>query len=296
MDIFESGRFTKIQPIEKGWSGDKKYCATDASGTKYLLRISPQSKYDRWRKQFEILNLVASLGVPISQPIELGLCEDGTYTLHSWIDGFDLSDILPSLPEARQYELGLQSGIILKKIHTVPAPEEIGDWATHYNSKLDKRIQAYLACDIKFEGDSHVIDFINQNRHLLADRPRCFQHGDYHDGNMMLHQNNLVIIDFERYDFDDSWHEFNRIAFSAKTSPVFASGQLHGYFDGKPPKEFFCLLAFYLAENMLSSLPWAIPFGQAEIDYMLKRNRDILAWYDNMKNPMPTWYCSHIRA
>ena len=29
------------EPIQKGWSGDQKYCVTDRHGQKYLLRISP---------------------------------------------------------------------------------------------------------------------------------------------------------------------------------------------------------------------------------------------------------------
>ena len=32
--------------IDAGWSGDKKYCMTDDLGDKYLLRISPEGKYD----------------------------------------------------------------------------------------------------------------------------------------------------------------------------------------------------------------------------------------------------------
>lgn len=33
--------------IEKGWSDDRKYCATTADGSKYLLRISPPERHER---------------------------------------------------------------------------------------------------------------------------------------------------------------------------------------------------------------------------------------------------------
>ena len=33
-----------------------------------------------------------------------------------------------------------------------------------------------------------------------------------------------------------------------------------------------------------------IPFGQAEVEVMRNQARDILDWYDNMKNPVPKWY------
>jgi hypothetical protein len=35
---------------------------------------------------------------------------------------------------------------------------------------------------------------------------------------------------------------------------------------------------------------WAIPFGQGEIDTMLNQAKEVLSWYDNMQNPVPTWY------
>ena len=107
---------------------------------------------------------------------------------------------------------------------------------------------------------------------------------------MILEQGELKIIDFDRYDFGDSWEEFNRIVWSVAASPRFASGQLHGYFDGEPPLEFFKLLAFYIASNTLSSIYWAIPFGQSEINVMRRQSQDVLTWFDNMKNPVPAWY------
>lgn len=65
---------------------------------------------------------------------------------------------------------------------------------------------------------------------------------------------------------------------------------VNGYFDGDVPLEFWRLLALYISSNTLSSVPWAIPFGQSEIDTMLDQAKEVLQWYDNMKNPVPTWY------
>lgn len=33
-------KFISKQPINKGWSCDKKYCAITADGTKYFLRVT----------------------------------------------------------------------------------------------------------------------------------------------------------------------------------------------------------------------------------------------------------------
>jgi aminoglycoside phosphotransferase (APT) family kinase protein len=289
-------QFSKVKPITKGWSGDKKYCATKVDGTKYLLRISPTARYETKKALFELLQKVDGLGVPTCKSVELGTCKDGVYILQSWIDGEDAEKAIPMLPETEQYVLGLKSGEILRKIHSIPAPETQEEWAAWFNRKTNNKIQKYRECGLRFKGDDKVIEYIENNRYLLENRPQCFQHGDYHIGNMMLEKGELRIIDFDRYDFGDPWEEFNRIVWCAAESPYFATGQLRGYFDGspqrgsEPPMEFFKLLAFYIASNTLSSIYWAIPFGQSEINTMMKQSQDVLTWFDNMRNPVPTWY------
>ena len=81
----------------------------------------------------------------------------------------------------------------------------------------------------------------------------------------------LQIIDFDRYDFGDPWEEFNRIVWCAQKPPLFASGMVNGYFDGDVPPDFWKLLALYISSNTLSSVYWAISFGQDEVDTMLNQ-------------------------
>jgi serine/threonine-protein kinase len=283
-------RFLSSDFIEKGWSTDKKYKVTDASGISYLLRISPIDRHDNRKALFEMQKQVLSLDIPMCLPVEFGICTDGVYILQSWIDGEDLESVLPLLPEAEQYVLGIKSGEMLRKIHSIPAPETQEEWAVRFNRKVDKNIERYNGCGLRFDGDEYVFDYIAKSRHLLKNRPQCFQHGDYHSGNMMLEKGELTIIDFDRYDYGDPWEEFNRIVFSAELSAHFATGQLRGYFDGEPPKGFFELLAFYISCNALSSIPWAIPFGQSDVDIMMKQTQTVLSWFSNMQNTVPTWY------
>lgn len=282
--------FKMMEPVNKGWSEDKKYQVTKEDGTRYLLRISPIDRFETRKALFTLLQKVEKLDIPMCKPVEFGTCKDGVYALHTWIDGKDAEEVIPLLPETEQYILGLKVGEILKKIHSIPAPENQEDWYTRFNRKTNIKIQKYKECPLRFEGDEKVIAYLENNSELLKNRPQCFQHGDYHIGNMMTENGNLVIIDFDRFDFGDPWEEFNRIVWCAQASPYFASGQLNGYFGGKPPIEFFKLLAFYIASNTLSSIPWAIPFGQSDVDTMMKQAKDVLDWYDNMKNPVPKWY------
>lgn len=284
--------FSNIQPIEKGWSGDKKYCITAENNIKYLLRISPDSKYESRKLLFSLMKQLADLNIPMCKPIEFGTCSDGVYSLQSWVNGEDLENVLPALSEPQQYMLGMESGKILRKIHSLPAPETQEKWTSRFNRKTDMKIKEYLKCDIRFDGDSFMLDYIENNRHLLENRPQCFQHGDYHAGNMMMENGKITIIDFDRYDFGDPWEEFNRIVWSADLSPHFATGQLNGYFDQAPPLEFFKLLAFYASCNAVSSIPWSIPYGKSDVDIMIEQAENVLKWFDNMNSPIPSWYLS----
>jgi hypothetical protein len=48
--------------------------------------------------------------------------------------------------------------------------------------------------------------------------------------------------------------------------------------------------AFYIASTTLSNIYWAAPFGRSDLDFMIKLNGDILSWYEDMRNPVPSWY------
>lgn len=283
--------FIARERISKGWSNDKKYCVTDESANRYLLRISDIALYDAKLSEFHKMKQVASLGVPMCLPLEFGTCEEGVYSIQSWIDGVEAEEVIPTLSDTEQYRYGLEAGRILRKIHAIPAPDTQEDWESRFNRKVDYKIKTYKECPIQYENGQAFIDYIKGNRHLLKDRPQVYQHGDYHIGNMMIDTHGkLCIIDFDRSDYGDPWEEFNRIVWCAQKSSLFASGMVNGYFDGEVPLEFWELLALYISSNTLSSVYWAIPFGQEEVNTMLNQAREVLAWYDNMRNPIPAWY------
>jgi len=72
--------------------------------------------------------------------------------------------------------------------------------------------------------------------------------------------------------------------YAAKDGSPGGSGQV------RIPLEFFQLMSLYIASNMLASVPWAIPFGQEEVDVMLKQAEQVLDWYDGFRNCVPRWY------
>lgn len=288
--ILNQLKFISKELIDKGWSSDKKYCITSDDGKKYLLRIIPKEKIANRVDMFYMEQRVEALGVPMCKPLEIGKYDENIYTIQTWINGKDANDVIPFLNEKEQYNYGVETGRILKKIHSIKAPKNQPDWETIYNEKIDRNIKMYNECPVKFDGSDYAIDYIEKNRHLLLGRPQTFQHGDYHIGNLMIENDKLIVIDFNRADFGDPFEEFNRIVWDAKVSNMFATGIINGYFDYEVPEEFWKLLALYLSSNTLGSIAWSIPFGEAEINVIKNQANAVMKWYDNMKRIVPAWY------
>ena len=296
--------FVSLTLIEKGWSHDRKYRAVTAEGEVFLLRVMPEGTHEKWFPWFERQKAYARLGVPMCETCEFGEWpgrEGGVYAVQRWIDGEDAEAVLPRLTPEAQYEEGLKAGRILRLIHSLPIPEDtrrgLPDWEAKFNAKLDRKIKGYLDCPLRIEGDAHLFRYIEETRPLLGGRPNACQHGDYHVGNMMFERRGefpgrLTVIDFNREDFGDPWEEFNRIVWCAGCAPAFARGRVDGYFGGAEhvPELFWRLLALYIASNTLSSLYWAIPFGEREIKTMTAQAAAVLGWFENMTNPVPSWY------
>ncbi len=285
--------FTSKTPITKGWSSDRKYCVTDESGAKYLLRTANASLFNAKKFEFDMMKQVEALGIPMCSPIELGTCDDGVYTLHSWIDGVDAGDIIATLSPDRQYAYGLEAGRILRRLHSIPVPAGRESWEQFYNRKLDAKLQKYKDCTVKYDNGDFFIDYINANRHLLKGRPQVYRHGDYHRGNLMLGKDGrLYVIDFGRNDYGDPWEDHKSITWDVGVSAHFASGRIDGYFNGSIPEDFWKTLALYIFCGILSSAVWAIAFGEGEVQTMQKQAAAVLSWYGSTQTAVPAWYSS----
>ena len=281
---------TQRRLIRKGWSGDQKYRVKHA-GEPCLLRISSTEKHARAEEVFRTMKRFFKLGIPMCEPLEMGVCEEGVYALYSWIEGEDAEKVLRRTSPEEQYAYGLEAGRILCRMHALRAPRSTPPWEERFGQKIDRKLRAYGECPVRVEGEEQFLRYIEAHRGLLANRPQVLQHGDYHAGNLMIDRDGkLFVIDFDRFDVGDPWEEFNRIVWDAEKCPDFASGMIDGYFGGEIPEEFWKLLALYLAANALGSIPWAIPYGKREISVMRRLSAQVLAWYNGMTETIPAWY------
>lgn len=291
MSIFEN--LVSREPIDRGWSADRKFKVMDDAGRAYFLRISPLAQYEKRKLQFSHMEQVRALGVRVCEPVELGLCPEGCYTLLGWVEGRDAEGVLPNLTGEQRRALGLEAGGMLRRIHTLPAPFRAETWAVRYGRKMDAKLAAYESCPLKYEKGELYLELLRQERHLVENRPTVWHHGDFHCGNLMLDGDmRLWVIDFDREDVGDPWYEFNRIIWDVRAGAEYACGMVDGYFDGAVPEEFWRILRLYQCQNMISSLPWAIGFGDGEIRIAVENARRVLGWYDDLREIVPDWYAS----
>ena len=172
-DIPNYSGFTKIEPIAKGLSADHKFYVETTDG-RFLLRVSDIWEHDSKKAEFERMQHMANLDVPMPRPIAFGVYADGNkiFQLTTWCEGKSLESILTTLPETEQYVAELKVGKILRKIHSISAPEGIGNWQERYVNVIGERIQTFYDCGIRFDGWENIIKYYEDNLYLLRNRPQ----------------------------------------------------------------------------------------------------------------------------
>ncbi|HIH7897455.1 TPA: aminoglycoside phosphotransferase family protein [Streptococcus suis] len=284
-------RIVSRQPLTKGWSTDQKYKVQLEDGRFGLLRIAERPAYEAKRLEFQLVENLFGLGLPVAEPLSFWADDLSVYTLYEWMEGQDMNDLATSLSEQTLYELGCQSGKFLRTLHALPIDQSLRDWNSFYQAKIDNKLAAYQAASHSYPNGQAMIAFVQANRHLLEGRPIAYHHGDFHTGNFLRGQDGrLKILDFDRYDIGDPWEEFNRLIFTADLSPAFARGQVDAYFDGAIPEEFWKLMALYVTVNSLGALSWAEQVDSEQIPLMKLQAQKISEWYEYFNHHLPKWY------
>ena len=276
--------------ISKGYSEEIKYKVK--ADKNYFLKISPLSFAKK--KDLE-LRYISDLEKVIKFPdlIEIKFENDSILSLYEWIDGVDFREHVTYLTDKELYQYGIQAGEFLKKIHSISIEEYSDNWEEYYVQKSMKKIDSFKMANIYFPEIETFINYIQIHQYLLQDRPISLCHGDFHVGNMMidLETKELVIIDFGSIEIGDPMEEFNRMIWNAQLSEEFATGLINGYFNGKNiPDDFWKLMAYYMACDVVGSIPWAVNYGNDQLITMLERAKLVLDWFDDFERMIPKFY------
>ncbi len=285
--------FAKVEPINKGWSNEKKYYIETSDGRKLLLRIADASEFKRKQALYAMLERISELDIPMPRPVGFGLCNDNksVYQLLTWVDGADVESTLPKISKAEQIKIGLKTGCLLRKIHSIPTPEGTEDWDNRFNRMLQSQLKEYdTKPELHCELGEMVIEYLNNNRAILGVRPSTCIHGDYNLGNLIIMPSGeLGAIDFSS-SYGDAYWDIFKVNWRPALFPGFFSGLIRGYFDSEPPLEFWNAYTFYFAYGALIALTTPERVGLNNLVEGKGVAQDILGWSDGLKNPVPAWY------
>nr|WP_246096311.1 aminoglycoside phosphotransferase family protein [Paenibacillus sinopodophylli] len=286
----------KLEQIHKGYSSDDKYIVYNRNGhPSYILRTYSIDQDKNKRLEFSRLQLMEKHDVKCSRPIEIGTLPEQElgYMIVSFIEGNEASEELLLLTEEEQFNIGVQAGLELKKIHQVSCPDHMKSWGERMAAKHHQYRVEYAKCGVAINNEEKLLSFIDDKLHLMKDRPNLFQHDDYHIGNLIVKDGKLSgIIDFNRYDWGDPIHEFVKVGiFSAEVSVPFSVGQIQEYNHyNEPDDEFWQLYSLYLAMMLVSSIVWILKVKPDESDIMLKKIHKVMDDHNNFERMIPKWY------
>ena len=291
INFIKENNIVKIEPLNKGWSGDKKYILIDNKEKKYLLRTSTPSKFEKRKNQFDFLHQVSMLNINCSKPLEFGLLENGdNYMVLTYLEGESAEDEILKFDDISCYKLGYEAGEMLRKIHSLPFIKQKETWWDRYQVKMQRKIDAILSCQYRLPLQEEIIEYYQKYAYLMKDRPLVFSHGDYHLGNMVINNGHIGVVDFDKVNPADPYDEFKPFCWNVMRNEYFETGLINGYFKNNVPADFFKILKFYTAESLISHLPWAVEFGEEEIKIADEIAIMQMKWYDNFKLEIPTWY------
>lgn len=284
--------FVKVEPIHKGWSGDKKYYVEAENGERFLLRVSDISKYKEKESEFEIMKKMSATGMKMSLPISFGVCENekSVYQLLTWCDGVEAKEALYNLSDEEQYIFGQKAAKILRQMETIdykPASEE---WVISYQERVKYYIELYRKCGYTFDGDEMVISYLQTRLQHIGERPTALMHNDFQTDNMVISPDGeLYIIDFQMCGIADPYHVLTGVGVSAMYSIPFAKGQIEEYFGRNVPEDFWEKYNHYMLAEMLYSFTVGVNMEE-ERENTLHMFDDEVERIKNNGSHIPKWY------
>lgn len=184
--------YKEVIEIKKGFSTDEKYVIHMHDGNKkLLLRMFNLEELELRKTEYSIMERMQDYHVTCSQPISIGEVANRGYMITSYIEGKDAEDEISKYSDQEQYNTGIDAGKELRKMHQLSAPDYISSWYSRKVEKHKKYIDAYLECEVKVKNDHKIMDFIDENIHLMKQRPNLFQHDDFHLGNIIVNNKRI---------------------------------------------------------------------------------------------------------
>jgi|GEM_PF-3259135 len=273
--------------ITQGYSKDLKFKLLDQYGKSYFLRISGKSNHEKLDHEWHVLNMLVDASFPVSKPIAYFVHHQSTYLITEWIPGDQLSNVINTYSTIDQYRLGMRVGELMHQYHLMMKAK--GDLTSFVTRKC---FEATVDFDrVGCEHELNILEtYIKDNLHFLDDPNPVVEHSDFHLGNLILHVNDLYIIDFNGSHLGSIYDEFYKLdLFDMEISRPYVFGVMKCYLSYVDPVLFFRKHLLFVAIACISSLRYGRKEGGQIFEQELKRIRRIIHEYDDFRSILPLW-------
>lgn len=280
---------SSFQLIEEGFSDDEKWCVDQT----YLLRISPTSDISKLVEQAKLTNEVYALDARIPYVHDVGVLENRAYTILDYMIGENGDVALPMKSPEVQYGIGLEVGNALKNMHSIVAAKDYPSWEEIWRGRFESQADRFKKIVSRHPNYESILPFIQDNLHLLKNRPCCVQHFDFHPGNILIHEDSFTgLIDMQKIRYADPINEFYKLEyFNVHVSRPYSCGVVDGYHDEKPiPNLFWELHRLYAAMHLVFAEVWGHDGGINQLEKFQKYTRFTLDQFEDFKLLIPKWY------
>lgn len=280
---------TSFQLIEEGFSNDEKWCVDQI----YLLRISTTSDISKLVEQAKLTNEVHALDARIPYVHDVGVYKNRAYMILDYMIGENGDDALPIKSPEVQYEIGLQVGNALKNMHSIKATNNYPSWEETWRGRFDNQAARFKEIVNRHPNYESILPFIQDNLHLLKNRPSCIQHFDFHPGNILIYEDRFTgLIDMQKIRYADPINEFYKMEyFNVQVSRAYARGVVDGYHDEKPiPNSFWEMHRLYAAMHLVFAEVWGHEGGIDQKEKFQKYTRFTIDQFDEFRLLIPKWY------
>ena len=304
MNIFEikqlipnSKNWMSAEEIKYGWSGEQKYIITDQKKQKFLLRLLNRNQFESQLPAIKFLQKCGNTINNVPKVYSFGITSDENYAflLLDYITGENGMKVIQNYNTDDQYLLGYKMGKTLFDIHNLKTYADEYNETCNYKQEVEKYLNYYFKNKDKFPFLTNIENSINNFLPTILNRPKVMLHNDFHLGNMIINNNEIYLIDFNRAKLGDNIKDFDGIAWSATHSVHFATGLLDAYVQNTPNvNEFFQILHGYINIWQIQMLYFIADQDDEEKKTVLDLIKFTSSWFD--KNAyIPNWYLQNTR-
>lgn len=288
--IPNSENFESAKKLTLGWSDEEKYIVS-CSGARVLLRVLKKESFEAQLKAIKSLQKFSQTSKLVPKVLDFGLTKDENsgYILLEYINGFNAMETISEYTIKEQYEFGVAMGETIKLFHQQSKKEIIESEKNKFLEKVKNFLNYYHENKNQFNFLSDKEPIINSFLEKVKNRPYVMLHNDFHLGNMILDENKISLIDFNRATYGDYIKEFDGIAWCVKVSKYFAQGIIDAYLFDEDEDEFFAYLKGYINIWQVQMLYFIKDQDDEEKNIVINLIKSVEQWY-NGDGKVPSWY------